>query len=422
MPESPPYTIGGVPAAELARAYGTPLLVLDLDLLDAALARYAALSTEFDVDVSYAGKALLFTALARRVAAAGLGLDVCSLGELLVAERAGFPVSRLTFHGCGKTVAELQAAVDGRVGRLVIDHGDEVEALAGLAGNPERPLEVLLRINPGIEAETHRYVRTAGADSKFGLVASEFGAAVARVKGVPGLRLTGLHAHIGSNIFSVEPYLATLDILYDLYLEGRACGAPLEELVLGGGFGVPNLATGERFEAAALLGAALGRLRDLGRRAGSERALPRLGIEPGRSIVAQAGTSLYRVVTVKHRGRRRFVIVDGGLADNPRPALYGADHAPLAVGRAFADEYGEALVCGRSCESDELGTAMLPSDVRAGDLIALRTTGAYTYSMSSNYNRFPRPAVLFAGGGKHHAVVAREPDDALLAYEALDAC
>jgi diaminopimelate decarboxylase len=142
-----------------------------------------------------------------------------------------------------------------------------------------------------------------------------------------------------------------------------------------------------------------------------------LGIEPGRSIVAEAGTSLYRIVTVKRHGERRFVIVDGGLADNPRPALYGADHAPVAVGRQFAAEAGEALVCGRSCESDELGSALLPVDVRAGDLLALRTTGAYTFSMSSNYNRFPRPAVVFAGGGGHHAVVEREPHDMLLAFE-----
>jgi len=161
MPEYPQIRIGGVPAVDLAEAYGTPLLVIDRDVLDAALARYAALSAEFDVNVSYAGKALLFTALAERVAAAGLGLDVCSLGELLVAERARFPVARLTFHGCGKTVEELQAALDGRVGRLVIDHRDELDVLSALANDTGRPLDVLLRVNPGVEADTHRSVRTA---------------------------------------------------------------------------------------------------------------------------------------------------------------------------------------------------------------------------------------------------------------------
>jgi diaminopimelate decarboxylase len=421
MPEYPQIRIGGVPAVDLAEAYGTPLLVIDRDVLDAALARYAALSAEFDVNVSYAGKALLFTALAERVAAAGLGLDVCSLGELLVAERARFPVARLTFHGCGKTVEELQAALDGRVGRLVIDHRDELDLLSALANDTGRPLDVLLRVNPGVEADTHRSVRTAGHESKFGFAPDDLVAAFARVKDAPGLRLVGLHAHIGSNIFAIEPYLRTLDVLYDLYLEGRAHGAPLEELILGGGFGVSNARGGERFEAAALLGAALGRLRDLGKRVGSERALPRLGIEPGRSVVAEAGTSLYRVVTVKGEGNRRIVIVDGGLADNPRPALYGADHAPFALGRPFPDECDEALICGRSCESDELGRATLPSDVRAGDLIGMRSTGAYTFSMSSNYNRFPRPAVVFAGGGRHYTVIHREPHDVLLAFEARDA-
>ena len=404
--------LGGVPAAQLAQIYGTPLLVLDVDVLDAALDRFAGLSKRFGIDVAYAGKALLFTALAERVAAAGLGLDVCSLGELLVAERAKFPAARLTLHGCGKTHEELRAAVEGRVGRIVVDHRDELEALAALS-RPDRRLDVLLRINPGIEADTHRYVRTAGADSKFGFVEGEVGAAVARTLAVPGLRLAGLHAHIGSNVFAIEPYLAALDVILGVYGAAYGAGAPLGDLVMGGGFGVAAEPGGARFDAEALVAALTARLGD----PAHSFSAPRLGIEPGRAIVAEAGTSLYRIVTVKRHGERRFVIVDGGLADNPRPALYGADHAPVAVGRRFADDAGDALVCGRSCESDELGSALLPVDVRAGDLLALRMTGAYTFSMSSNYNRFPRPAVIFAGSGRHHAVVRREPHDMLLAFE-----
>jgi diaminopimelate decarboxylase len=410
--------LGGVPAGDLAERYGTPLLVLDVDVLDAALARFAALADRLGVDVAYAGKALLFTALAERIAGAGLGLDVCSLGELLVAERARVPAGRLTFHGCGKSDDELRAAVAGRVGRIVVDHRDELDRLAALA-DPERPLDVLLRINPGIEAETHRYVRTAGADSKFGFVEAQVAAAVERTLAVPGLRLAGLHAHIGSNVFAREPYLAALEVLFEHYRAARTAGAPLGELVLGGGFGVASGGGEDRFDAEAMLAAASARVRELA--AEARVPTPRLGIEPGRAIVAEAGTSLYRVVTVKQHGDRRFVIVDGGLADNPRPALYGADHAPTAVGRRFAAESSEALVCGRSCESDELGTATLPVDLRAGDLLALRTTGAYTFSMSSNYNRFPRPAVVFAGGGRHRPVIAREAHDALLAYEVSDA-
>jgi diaminopimelate decarboxylase len=397
--------LGGSSAEVLAQTYGTPLLVIDTDVLDASIARFAALGTELGIDVAYAGKALLIVALARRLAATPLALDVCSLGELLTAERAGFPAARIVMHGCGKTDDELAAAVAGRVGRLVIDNREELERLARIA-RAERPLAVLLRINPGIEAHTHAYVRTSGEDSKFGFARDEIAPALERIAELPGLRADGLHAHLGSQLLEPEPYLAALSILLDVYAGARASGAPLREIIMGGGFGIDNGPAGETLDAPSTLRALAERL------AGESRArnlpAPRLGIEPGRAIVAEAGTSLYRVLALKRRGERRFAIVDGSLADNPRPALYGAFHRPELANRPASRAPETFTLAGRSCENDELVTADLPGDLRDGDLVALRTTGAYTYSMASNYNRFPRPAVVFAGGGIHALVARRE--------------
>jgi len=379
--------IGGVAPETLARTYGTPLLAIDTTVFDAALARFASIASELDLDVCYAGKALLVVALAERLKTTTIGLDVCSLGELFTAERAGFPPSRMVLHGC------------------VIDHREEIARLAAIA-TVERPIDVLLRINPGIEAHTHAYVRTGGEDSKFGFSAADVDAAIDAILAAPALRLIGIHTHIGSNLFEAEPYETSVAIALEIYARAAARGAPVRELIAGGGFGVDAHPGGDHLDLEATLRALAGRADVESARLGIER--PQIGIEPGRAIVAEAGTSLYRIVTVKHQGSRRFAIVDGGIADNPRPALYGAYHHPVAVGRAFTEKLEETTVCGRSCENDELVVAPLPVDLGAGDLLALRTTGAYTYSMASNYNRFPRPPVVFAGDGNHRAVTRRE--------------
>jgi diaminopimelate decarboxylase len=401
-------TIGGVTPETLARTYGTPLLVIDTTVLDAALARFAALGAALDLDVCYAGKALLVVALVERLKATTIGLDVCSLGELFTAERAGFPAERMLLHGCGKTGDELAAAAAGRVGRVVIDNREELERLAAIVALADnvRPVDVLLRVNPGIEAHTHAYVRTGGEDSKFGFSRAGIDAAIGAVLDSPRLRLIGIHTHIGSNLFEVEPYEASIAIALKIYARAAQRGAPMRELIAGGGFGVDAHPSGDRLNLEAILRALVARADVEAARLGITR--PRIGIEPGRAIVAEAGTSLYRVVTVKHQGSRRFAIVDGSIADNPRPALYGAYHHPVALGRNFAAQNEETTVCGRSCENDELVVAPLPVDLGAGDLLAMGTAGAYTYSMASNYNRFPRPPVVFAGDGNHRAVTRRE--------------
>ncbi len=415
MPISAP-AFGGVAAEELAERYGTPLLVIDTDVLDRNVRRFEDLADAYGVATSYAGKAFLVTALARRLARSSIDLDVCSLGELLTAERAAFPAERLVFHGCGKSADEVRAIVAGRVGRVVVDGFEEIERLRTVARG-ERTIRILLRVNPGIVADTHVHVRTGGEDSKFGVGLADVPAAIAAIGSIPGARLVGLHAHLGSQLFEPAAYAACLDVLLERATDAARAGMPLAELVVGGGFGVDSR-TAETLDPATVA-------RELARTLADGCAargipVPKLGVEPGRAIVAEAGTSLYRVLAVKRRGERRFAIVDGGIADNPRPALYGAIHPARLVGRTSSAPTEAASVCGRSCENDRLVDADLPGDLASGDLLALAMTGAYTYSMASNYNRFPKPAVAFAGAGRHRLVARRETDAEVLRLDVDD--
>ena len=397
-------TIGGIAADELAARFGTPALFIDLRVLDAALDEILDAARAHGAGVSYAGKALLLAGLVRYLEARPIGIDVSSLGELVTAERAGFPAARLTLHGAGKTLPELDAALDGRAGRIVIDGIDELRALCARANG--RALDLLLRLNTGIEAHTHEFVRTAGDDSKFGLAPHELDTALALLREVPALRLRGVHAHVGSQIYDVAPFRANARALNATLARLRERGfAQADTLVIGGGFGVrmhPD-ADDESVDVAAVLA----RVVD---------ALPsdiRVEIEPGRALIALAGTSLYRVLAIKRFDRRRYAIVDGSMADNPRPALYGAYHHVTPVRRPEGALQPTTL-CGRSCENDRLVEAMLPADLRAGDLLAVCATGAYTYSMASNYNRFMRPPVAALGADGIELWARRETLDDVL--------
>jgi diaminopimelate decarboxylase len=391
--------IAGEPADRLAESFGTPLVVLDIPAVDAAIASFQAACEPYGAKISYAGKALLVTAFARRIGAHGLGIDVCSLGELVTAERAGIAPSRLTLHGAGKLEEELRAALDGRVGRLVVDGLDELRRLRALPA--DSPLDVLLRINTGIEAHTHDFIRTAGDDSKFGFAPHEEREALELLAQTPHLRLRGVHAHIGSQIFDVAPFAASAEILARTLERMRGAGFDADTIVCGGGFG-------EELDVRAAIDAIAARVRAV---------TAAFEIEPGRAIVAGAGTSLYRVLAKKRFERRTFLIVDGSMADNPRPALYGAHH-PIVETIASQAARIEMTVCGRSCENDVLGVADLPEDIEPGALLAARTTGAYTYSMSSNYNRFPRPALVAVGDGKPYLLARRETIDDVLKTDA----
>jgi len=406
---------GGVSLEALAAEHGTPLVVFDGALFQERVAAFrAAFGTE--TDISYAAKAFLCVALARRVAALGLSLDVCSLGELRVAQAAAFPPNRLRMHGCGKQDEELEAAIVGGVGRIVVDNAEELERLDAVAARLGRTAPVILRVNAGIEAHTHEMVRTAGERSKFGFLPPQALAAAQKTAASKHLAFHGLHSHIGSQIYEPRFFADALEPLFDLAAALREKGIGVAELVAGGGFAVRYSPEDDPAPApAALAEGLLGAMR-----AGAVRAgvpLPRLGIEPGRAVIAEAGLSLYRVMAVKDHGSRRFAIVDGSMADNPRPALYGSYHHVLRVNGYDAAAKRATTICGRSCESDEMMTVPLPDDLRGGDLLAVCTTGAYTYSMASNYNRFAKPAVVLVESGSQKMWLRRERDDELLRYD-----
>ena len=394
--------IGGVPARELIAAYGTPLVVIDTGELELEIDRFVRAFVARGITVGYAGKAFLVTAMAELLAATPLRLDVCSLGELITAERGGYPAGRIYFHGVAKSDAELQAIADGRVAFGVIDNAEEIERLAKIA-RARAPVDVMIRINTGIEAHTHEMVRTGGENTKFGIPERDARATIRRIAELPQLRLIGLHSHVGSQIVDVDPLIANLEELIGYADFACGLGLPVAELNVGGGIGIEN-------------GPGDARPIDLDAFAANlaERAAGtpyRLAIEPGRALVARAGSLLYRVVTVKRQGERRFVVVDGGMTDNPRPMLYGAHHPADLIVSAATGAPAPATLAGRSCENDEIGEYALPDDVAAGDAIAMRYTGAYTYSMASNYNRFGKPAVVFVRDGTQRRVVRAESDE-----------
>ena len=410
--------IGGIDVEALAQRYATPLLAIDLDEFDAAITRCRAACDPHGIEVAYAGKALLLVAIARAVAQRGLNLDVCSMGELVTAERAGFPAERITLHGCGKSDEELEAAVQGRVGRIVVDGVEELERLTRSA-RADAPLRMLLRLNPGIEAHTHAFVRTGGEDTKFGIAPHDEEAARAMLRGAAGLRCVGLHAHVGSQIYEPGAFVAAAEALVQASARFARDGFTIEEVVIGGGFGVtthpdrPN----ERIDFRATIDAVARAVTSAAARV--RVPPPRIGIEPGRMLIGPAGTTLYRVCAVKRQARRTFVVVDGGLYENPRPALYGASHYAFAASRPNLN-LQEVVLCGRSCENDVLGRAMLPAALREGDLVAMTVTGAYTYSMASNYNRFVRPAVVGVSGGKERLLARRESLEDVLRNDVLE--
>jgi diaminopimelate decarboxylase len=398
----------------LAQTYGTPLVVIDLDVVDAAIAELNRCARDFgDLEVSYAAKAFATTEFVRHLKERDIGIDVCSLGELVTAECAGFPAERLTLHGAGKSDDELRAACDGRVGTIVVDGIEELERLAELARDG-CGAAVALRLNVGVEARTHAFVQTGGEDTKFGIHPRDETAAIATLQANPRLRFAGLHAHVGSQIRHQATYVDSARALLDAAQRFAHANLPVTRLVIGGGFAVETqpVERSERLDVTATIGSVRGFVRECARERGLP--LPSLGIEPGRAIVALAGTTLYRVLAVKRQSRRTFVVCDGGIAENPRPALYGARHQVLSVCAAANAELHEMTLCGRSCENDELGAVVLPTGIARGDLLAMCATGAYTYSMAGNYNRFPRPAVVGIAKGSHRLLARRENLDDLL--------
>lgn len=393
--------VGGIDARELIETYGTPVIVVDFGPIERAVEAFCKASAEHSTGVSYAAKAFVCDELVRLLQRRGLGIDVGSLGELAAVEATGFPSARITLHGAGKTDAELRAVLAGRVGRVVLDGVSDARRLAELSVQGGTAA-VLLRLNTGVDVATHDHVRTVGDDAKFGMTRDEEAEAVAILRAAPALRFAGLHAHAGSQIADPAAFVANASELLAAARRFSGYGFEARTLVAGGGFGVqydPVRPQDEIDIAHAIAACA--------RRVAEERSTPSpaLEFEPGRSIVAHAGTTLYEVLAVKRRPSGDIVVVDGGMADNPRPMLYGAYHHVVAVHDDDANR-GPADVFGRACESDYIGRAELPQHLERGDFVAVCTTGAYTYSMASNYNGFPKPALAGVRERTHARLLA----------------
>ncbi|GAB3213222.1 diaminopimelate decarboxylase [Marinactinospora thermotolerans DSM 45154] len=410
--------IDGVAMAALARRYGTPVYVMaERDVRDRCRAYRSALP---GAEIAYAGKAFLCREMVRWIEEEGLWLDLASSGELAVARTAGFPPERVLVHGNAKTPRDLAAALDLGVGRIVVDSIGEINRIAAGASRA-RPQRVMLRVTPGVTTRTHPAVATGGEDQKFGLSISSGAAleAVRRVLDHPELVLTGLHCHIGSQLGEVRPYLIALRRLVALLAEIRdRHGRVLDELNLGGGHGVATRPGGAALDVTRLGPRLTATLRAAC--AACDLPVPRLFVEPGRAIAAAAGVTLYRVVAIKARpGGGAYVAVDGGMSDNPRPALYGAHHEVALVGRRSEAPLRTMTIAGRHCEAGDLLAAdvALPADVRPGDLLAFAGTGAYNHAMASNYNLVARPPVVAVRAGTARLIVRAETEADLLARD-----
>ncbi|GGS47875.1 diaminopimelate decarboxylase [Actinokineospora fastidiosa] len=391
MTDTADLVVGGVSLIALARTRGTPLHVLDLGEVDRRVGLLRAALPE--AEIAYACKALLCRGLVRRLDALGCALDVCSGGEAAVAEAAGFPAERMIMHGTAKTTADV-----GRpVGRIVLDRPDEPLP-------PARAQRVLLRIAPEVDARTHPKITTGTGAQQFGVPLAEAEDAVGALLARPGAHLVGLHCHLGSQVFAVDAYEEAARRMVRLLGRVRErYGLTLGELDLGGGLGVPYLPGDADFDLAGYARRVLVALAYESGKAGLPR--PRLTVEPGRWVVGPAGVALYRVAAVKGR----FVVVDGGMSDNPRPALYGARYHARLVGRRSTAVLVAHTVVGRHCEAaDVLADVPLPADLRPGDLLAVPVTGAYQLSMASNYNAVGRPPLVAVHDGTHRLLLRRE--------------
>lgn len=417
-------TMGNVPLATFALRYGTPLYLYDEEHLRAALWRFRhafneRLPAPARFTLSYAAKAFLCTALVQILVEERVGLDVNSGGELFVAQKGGLPASAIHLHGNAKSADELRMAVEHGVGRIVVDNLTELATLDRIAASLGRRVAIWLRCNPGVPVHTHAAMATGHLDSKFGLPieTGDAARAVAAAIAAENLNLLGLHVHIGSSIADAEPYRETVRRLVAFATEMRQRHEwTMRECSPGGGFGVAYLPEDRVLDAERAADAIVGTLVEACGQAGIP--VPDVTIEPGKALIASSAVALYSVINVKDiEGVRRFVAVDGGMADNIRPALYGAPYTVLVANRAPGDDTALSTVVGRYCESGDIlaRDVLLPRDLAPGDLLAFPTAGAYSIPMASQYNGVPRAAVaLVREDGTHQLIRRRETYDDLI--------
>jgi len=400
--------IGGCSVVDLAREFGTPLYVIDEKTLRDRCRGYL---THFrahypNTDIIYASKALCTIGLSKIIASEGLGFDVSSGGELYTVLKAGVDPKKIYFHGNNKTLKEIKEGLQAGIGRFVVDGEQELINLEQMTQATGTRAQVLLRINPGIEAHTHEFIQTGKVDSKFGISLERLEDIIVKLSRVKNIEWVGFHAHIGSQILEIKPFLAEVELLLELTLKYGT-----QEINMGGGLGIAYLPQHlppsiEHFakEVAKIL---------------KGKTMAKLVLEPGRSIVGPAGVTLYQVGAIKDiPGVRKYVFVDGGMADNPRPMLYGAKYDAF-IGNRFEEERVDTVtVAGRFCESGDilLKDIKLPK-VEVGDILVVAATGAYNYSMASNYNRVGRPAMVLVNEGRAAIIVEREKYEDLIAHD-----
>ena len=403
--------IGGGDTVALAAEFGTPLYVFDEASLRAQCAEF---KMEFgqrytEISVVYAGKAFLNKALALILKEEGLGLDVVSGGEMSIARAIDFPFDKVYFHGNNKSAEELNMALEWRVGRFVIDNFEELTRLSERAREKGRVPDILLRLTPGIDPHTHKYISTGVVDSKFGFTLATWEEVVAQVISAPDLNLVGLGFHLGSLIFEIEPYREAIGRVLDFAAEmKRKHGFEMQELDIGGGFAVQytlDAPTPPISSYAEVIATTINdKCQEL------KLALPRLVVEPGRAIVGRAGVVLYRIGAAKEiPGVRRYVFVDGGMADNIRPALYAARYEAVVANKMLLEETGKVTIAGKFCESGDIliSDISLPP-VTAGDILAMADCGAYCLAMASNYNASLKSAVVLVKDDKARLIRRRE--------------
>ncbi|STB42248.1 diaminopimelate decarboxylase [Clostridium perfringens] len=414
--------VGGVKASALSKEYGTPLYVIDEELVRSNCRRYynAMKCEERGNRVTYAGKAFINMSMCNLVNEENLYLDVVSGGELYTAYKAGFPLERIYFHGNNKSDYEIDLGVLLGIGRFIVDNIHELEVLNSIAQEYGRVQKVYLRITPGVEAHTHEYIKTGQLDSKFGfpVIGDTVYDAIKRAMELEYIELNGLHCHIGSQIFDLEPFEDTTEIMLNLINDIKeTLGYEIKELDLGGGFGIYYTEGDKPKEIEEYCSVIINKADEICRKLNMN--VPILSIEPGRSIVGNAGLTLYTVGAIKEIPNiRKYVSVDGGMSDNIRPALYSANYESLIANRVFDNSKEIVTVAGKCCESGDvlLNSIEMPR-METGDILAIMSTGAYGHSMANNYNRIPKAAVVSVSNGISKVMCKRETYEDLLRNE-----
>ncbi len=405
--------IGGVDTVDLVQKYGTPVYVYDIARVKEQADKFKKTFKQKNVkaQVAYASKAFSSLALYQILAKEDVSLDVVSGGELYTAIQAGFPSQRIHFHGNNKSESEIEAALDYQIGCFVVDNFYELEMLDRLSREREQMINVLIRVTPGVEAHTHEYISTGQVDSKFGfdLNSGQAQKALQSIAGMPYIELLGLHSHIGSQIFETEGFTMAIETLLKQAKQWQEdFGFELKVLNLGGGFGIRYIPEDEPLaieeHTTAIIESVESSIKEL------QLSMPEIWIEPGRSLVGDAGVTLYQIGSQKKiPDVRQYLAVDGGMADNIRPALYDAKYTGILANRANDATEETYSIAGKACESGDMLIWDLPlPKAESKDILAIFSTGAYGYAMASNYNRIPRPPVVFVENGKDFLAIKRE--------------